>query len=229
MKTSFAKYLLMAVAGVILVCSCEDGVSYAELRKREKKQVQAFLQKGVHIEDEVSGRVVLDVPAPIKVISEEEFDAAGNVTDYDQNEYVLFSGSGVYMQILRKGPGQPIAEGEKATVISRYIEYNIATDTIKSLNNSLSNEPYPEVMLVTNTGGLFTASFVSGVMATLYQSNQVPSGWTFPFPYINIGRQDSEDSEIALVRLIVPSTEGQSDAYTNTYPCFYEISYQAAR
>ena len=84
-------------------------------------------------------------------------------------------------------------------------------------------------MTVVNTGGTFTASFLSGLMCSIYQSASVPTGWLVPLTYINIGRQDRPDQEVALVRLIVPSTQGQSDANNNVYACFYEITYQRGR
>ncbi|MBR1387523.1 MAG: DUF4827 domain-containing protein [Alloprevotella sp.] len=229
MRNLFTKYLFPIVAVIVLLSSCTKEISYAEMRKRERKQIEAFIQNGVTVYDEISGRNILHVPGPIKAISEIEFENNGQQTDIESNEYVLFAGSGVYMQIVRKGTGSKIENGQSATVLCRYTEFNIAADTIISMNNNLTNETRPEVLSIQNTLGLFTGSFVSGVMKTLYASPTVPSGWLFPFPYINIGRQDSEDAEIALVRLIVPSTEGQSDAYTNTYPCFYEISFERGR
>ena len=56
-----------------------------------------------------------------------------------------------------------------------------------------------------------------------------PSGWLTPLTYIRLGRETAADEHIALVRLIVPSTEGHNDANTNVYACFYEISYMRSR
>ena len=56
----------------------------------------------------------------------------------------------------------------------------------------------------------------------------VPNGWLTPLSFVRIGRQTSDEG-IAKVRLILPHSEGQSDATTNVYPCFYEISYQEMR
>ena len=41
--------------------------------------------------------------------------------------------------------------------------------------------------------------------------------------------QESEDEGIAKVRLIVPHSEGQTEAASNVYPCFYEITFQKMR
>ena len=59
-------------------------------------------------------------------------------------------------------------------------------------------------------------------------STAVPKGWIVPLSYVNIGRQNDEEG-IALVRLIVPHSEGTAAATSNVAPFFYEISYQQMR
>lgn len=221
--------LLFVFATVVIFTACDEDETYSDKRKREKKQVEAFLKKGVTIYDADQSQVLLHVPADIKVISEEEFYANDSVTNVDANEYVLFKKTGVYMQIVRKGPGKKLQEGESTTILNRFTEYNIAADSISCTNKILPYETMEDKMTVVNTGGTFTASFLSGLMFSIYQSASVPTGWLVPLSYINIGRQDAPDQEVALVRLIVPSTQGQSDANNNVYACFYEISYQRGR
>lgn len=221
-------FLLVAILGGIF-CSCGDDDSYAERRKRERAQIQSFLRNGCQVKQTDGDGYLLDVPGNIKVISEGEFYKNDSTTDVSKNEYVLFSGSGVYMQIVRKGTGEKLGEGKSATIINRYYEYNIAADSLQSTNSTLNYEASPDIMTVRNTYGVFTASFESGLMSTLYNSKTVPSGWLIPLTFIRLGRQIGEDDEIAKVRLIVPSTEGQSDMLTNIYPCFYEITYQRGR
>lgn len=211
------------------LCSCEDEDTYAEMRKTERAQISNFLNYGTRIVDEESGDVTLEVKAPIKVISENEFYANDTTTNVDENEYVLLSGSGIYMQILREGTGERLQDGESATVICRHTEFNIAADSIQSTNaQSATTEIYPDRMTVQKNYGTITASFSSGLMHQLYGSS-VPSGWILPLQFIKLGRQSSEDGEVAKVRIIVPSTEGQSDAMNNVYPCFYEITYTRGR
>ena len=221
--------LLFVFASVVIFTACDEDETYSDKRKREKKQVEAFLKKGVTVYDADKSQVLLHVPADIKVISEEEFYANDSVTNVDANEYVLFKKTGVYMQIVRKGPGKKLQEGESTTILNRFTEYNIAADSISCTNKILPYETMEDKMTVVNTGGTFTASFLSGLMFSIYQSASVPTGWLVPLSYINIGRQDAPDQEVALVRLIVPSTQGQSDANNNVYACFYEISYQRGR
>ncbi len=209
--------------------SCEDEETYADRKERERSQINSFLSNGVLVLDDETGDTLLYVKKGINVISESTFYANDSTTNVENNEYVLFSGSGVYMQIVRKGVGKKLEHGESATILMRYTEFNVAADSIQSSNRSITYEPYPEIMTCQNSYGLFTGSFVSGLMMTLYQSASVPSGWLIPMQFVRIGRQIAADDDIALVRLIVPSTEGQSDALSGVYPCFYEISYQKSR
>ena len=229
MRHKFCLLLFFVAALSVVLQSCDDDDSYAERRKRERNQVSAFLSKGLNIIDKESGDTLVSVSPNINVISEAQFYAQDSTTDVSKNEYVLFSGSGVYMQILRKGSGEILGEGKSATIINRYYEYNLATDSLQSTNISILYETLPDMMTCQNNYGVFTASFTSGLMSSLYNTKSVPSGWLIPLKFIRLGRQDSEQEEIAKVRLIVPSTEGQTDAYDNTYPCFYEISYQRGR
>lgn len=221
--------LLLAACALTSFTACDDDDTYADRRKRENSQINAFLSKGATVRDQDGDVVLLDVPGHIKVISEAQFYANDSTTDVEQNEYVLFKGSGLYMQIVRKGTGKTLGEGETARVICRYYEYNIAADTLQSTNNVLAYETTPDIISCANNYGTITASFTSGLMKTIYGTTSVPSGWITPLRFIRLGRQTTADDEIALVRLIVPSTEGQSDALQQTYPCFYEISYMKSR
>lgn len=228
MRTNILSLIIATVVVGLMVTSCNDDDTYADRRDREQKQITSFLQKGVKVySDEADSTVLLDVPGDIKVISTEEFYRNDSTTDVSKNEYVYFNETGVYMQIVRKGSGKKIAEGERATVVCRYIEYGIASDTILSTNRSIYTETMPDILECNNNLGVYSAVFTSGIMKSVYNSSTVPSGWLEPLPYINIGRQSAEG--VALVRLIVPSTRGTETAYSNVYPCFYEISYQRGR
>ena len=230
MKWNKLYTLLIVMLSITTVfTACDEDETYSDKRKREKKQVETFLKNGITVYDADQTQMLLHVPADIKVISEEEFHANDSMTNVDANEYVLFKKTGVYMQIVRKGPGQKLQEGESTTILNRFTEYNIAADSISCTNKILPYETMEDKMTVVNTGGTFTASFLSGLMCSIYQNASVPTGWLVPLTYINIGRQDRPDQEVALVRLIVPSTQGQSDANNNVYACFYEITYQRGR
>lgn len=170
----------------------------------------------------------------IKVISEAEFYAQDSTTNVEENEYVLFGSSGIYMQIVRKGAGERIGNGETKRLVCRYYEYNILGDSLQTANNVLYWSTTPDIIDVSNNSGTITASFNTtvnggGAMYQIYKNVSVPNGWLVPLNYVKVGRQTSPDEGIAKVRLIVPHSEGQNDATTNVYPCFYEITYQEMR
>ena len=226
-KFFFFPLLLLALAAVCP--SCDDDETYADMRKREDKQIKAFLNKGTQVKDDDSDNLLLDVPAPIKVITENEFYSNDSTTDVSKNEYVKFDKSGVYMQIVEKGTGSRLAEGETKEIITRHIEFNIAADSVQTTNVPSSFEWRYDVMACTNSYGTYSATFTRdlGVMRTSYNSAAVPAGWLIPLKYINLARtMDGPDARLAKVRLIVPSSQGQANASANVYPCFYEIIYQ---
>lgn len=225
-----ARLLLLIFAIAPALQSCEEEDSYAKERKRERKQIMAFIKKGVQVKDPDGIDYLLNVPGPFKIISEEEFYANDSTTDVEKNEFVLFSGSGVYMQIVRKGSGEKIKDGEQLPIICRYTGFNIATDSIE-IENYLTPEERqkPDIMTVENHSGSYTARWITGWMKSWTGSQSVPNAWTMPFPFIKIGRLESGDDEIAKVRLVIPSTEGHEKALNSIYPCFYEITYQRGR
>jgi hypothetical protein len=231
-RTKIYKFIgLSLFAGMLTpaFCSCEDEDTYAEMRKTEGAQISNFLNNGTRVVDKETGDVTLEVKGPIKVISESDFYANDTTTNVAENEYVLLAGSGVYMQIVREGTGERLQDGESATVICRHLEFNIAGDSIQSTNaQSAATEIYPDRMTVQKNYGTITASFTSGLMSSLYGPS-VPSGWILPLQFIKLGRQSDPNAEVAKVRLIVPSTEGQKDAMNGVYPCFYEITYTKGR
>ena len=208
-KTFFA---LMSVVLLVLSTGCNHVETYAEQMEKENNAINRFIQK-----------------RGIKVISETEFAQQNYTTDISKNEYVLIKSSGVYMQVIRKGCGEKIKDGETSTVICRFTERNIMTDTT-TLDNAISNYyvTLPEKMSVKNTSGTFTASFdtSSSLMYQAYSSASVPAGWLTPMPYIYIGRPKTADEEIAKVQLIVPHSQGQSYASSQVIPFFYTITYE---
>lgn len=205
MKKIFSS-LCALVACVCLFQACDDTETYAEMKEKERKAIDAFIKS-----------------EGINVISFEQFCAQDSTTDVDKNEYVLFKDKGVYMQLVRKGVGEPLADGERAEINVRYLEVNIKEGD--TLTGNLYDASNPDVMTIENKGGSYSGSFTSGYMYSVYGS-PVPSGWMMPFPYIRLRFMLSEFPK---VRLIVPHSEGQSTASSYVYPCFYEITYQKAR
>jgi hypothetical protein len=202
---------LVVVVALAIMAGCNKHETYADQKKKETAAIQKFI-----------------ADSTIHVISEADFKANNNTTDVSKNQYVLFESTGVYMQIVRKGCGEPIKKGETATVLCRFKETNLLTDSLQLTNNVLYYASLVDKLTVSNTSGSFTASFVSGnsVLASAYGSTSVPSGWLVPLSYINVGRPSKAGEETAKVRLIVPHTQGQAYATQNVYPCYYEITYE---
>ena len=204
-------FLIAMLAVILAFDSCSKGETYADQLDREKKAISKYIIKH-----------------GINVITEDAFEKQDFTTDTTKNQYVLFKNTGVYMQIVDKGTGSPIKQGETATVLCRFREDNVLRDTLQLTNNILYYGRWVDKMSVTNTSGTYTASFdpSSSVMYNIYKTASVPSGWLVPLPYIKIGRITSATSTLAHVKLIVPSQQGQIDASSNVYPCFYDITYQ---
>ncbi len=205
--------LLAAISVAVSISSCSDSETYADQKKRERSAINKYISEN-----------------NIKVLSEAEFNSNGQVTDTAKHEYVYLNNSGCYLQIIRKGCGEKLKDGETATILCRYQEYNLLTDSLQSSNMIGYYISVVDKMNVTNTSGTFTGTFKAGesLMYTLYGSGSttVPSGWLVPLTYINIGRQDSEDNEIARIRIIVPHTQGHAYATQGVYPCLYDLTYE---
>ena len=210
MKT--LKFLALTLIAIVALASCSDSETYADMKKKERSAINRYIAN-----------------QKIKVISEDVFNAQNQTTNVDKNEWVLFDGTGVYMQIVREGCGKKLESGKTEKVLCRFNEYNILeSDSTLQCSNIYSYLWEVEKMTVKNTSGTFSGTFdkESSLMYNTYSSTAVPSGWLVPLTYIKLGRPASETDEIAKVKLIVPHSMGQSNASQNVYPCMYEITYQ---
>lgn len=203
-------FLLLLSATAFTACSNDE--TYADQVKRERSAISAYI-----------------ADSGVNVISEETFRSQNYTTDTAKNQFVLFESNGLYMQIVRKGTGKPIASGESVRILCRYTERNLLTDSIQ-VSNTISPYyyRYVEVMNVTNNSGTFSGSFEQGtsLMYAFYSSTAIPSGWLAALPYLNFDRYINDNSEIAKVRLIVPHDIGQSYASSGVYPCLYDITFE---
>ena len=205
MKKVSLSFLLLLALGLVFQ-SCKKSKTYAEMLKEEREAIQNF------IEDQ-----------KIKVITAAQFYAQDSTTNVAENEYVLFKDNGVYMQIVNKGGGEKIPEGVRVDILSRFVEVKISTrDTL--LMNPVYGYEDPEEWSCTKRGTSLSGTFTQGYMTTY--GNSVPTGWLIPLSYVNLGRNTAN---LAKVKLIVPSKQGQHDAAYYVYPCFYELSYQLVR
>lgn len=216
-----------------LFASCNNDETYADQKEKERKAVNAFIKRAPQLLMGAGSDTLLFNEKAMKVISQKQFEAQDSMTNVEENEYVLFENSGVYMQIVRKGEGQKLRHGESGVLACRYWEYDILGDSLLSTDINTTYSVAPEYIDVSNNSGTFTASFNTtiypggGAMYRLYQKQDVPEGWTVPLTYIRPGRQD--EAGIAKVRLVVPHSQGTSTATQNVSPMFYEITYQRLR
>ena len=214
--------ILMLLTTVLLSTSCEKYETYGDKKAKEREAINKFITR-----------------EEIKVITESEFKAKGETTDTAANEFVKLERTGVYMQIVRKGCGKQLESGMVVTLLCRFLEYNILTDSVlvcnsqpfyyysASLKQYIDASQYVDKMSVSRSGTTITASFVEGMMLTFHSTTtSVPTGWLVPLNYVNVGRPENETDEISKVRLIVPHSQGTADASASVYPCFYEITHE---
>lgn len=217
-KFSYIVALLMAV---VIFASCDNYETYSDMKKKEQEAIEAYIaQEG------------------IEVIDQSTFEAQGNKTDLERNQYVKFTRNGVYMQVIREGCGSVLEEGKTVNILCRFQEQNIKTGEIVVRNDvhaSLSSMGSIDVsqildkMSVLRNGTTITASFVDGMMYRYHGSASVPGGWLVPLNYVKVGRPEQEGEETAKVRLIVPHSQGTADASSSVTPYFYEITYERER
>lgn len=210
--------LLVAVASLQLM-SCRKYETYTELKEKEMTHIERFIDNGG-----IDGR-------PIKVITEAEFYAQDSTTNVEENEYVLFKSTGVYMQIVRKGEGRAQRSGENRNYLARYVEVSVAKGDTMTMNLYETN---PESMTIKRVDDTFSGTFTNGVMLRTYggssstaysyyyySTSTFPEGWLLPFSYITPGRPNDK---AAKVRLILPHDSGTQSAQQQIYAAFYEIT-----
>lgn len=199
-------YILILVA--VALTSCNDYETYGDKKEKERNAISKFIADSAFV-----------------VISEDQFVKNGYKTDLDHHEFVKLDKSGVYMQIVRGGCGDILADGESTNIVCRFREKDIINDTLQAHNDVTVYAGIPDIMQIARKGGTYTASFTSGVMYSVYGAS-VPAGWLVPLPYIKIGRPQSMEEECSKVRLIVPHSQGHSTATSYVKPYYYVITYE---
>ena len=164
MKKTYS--LLLLLCAILFLTSCNKGETYSDLKEAERDAINRFISK-----------------KGITVIDEEKFASQNETTDLDKNEFVYLNKSGVYMQIVRKGCGEKVKDGESLEILCRFSEYNIKEDVLLVRNDIpyyvvVSNTLYdyssaPDKMSVERMGSSFTGSFVSGAMSLYHTSAAV--------------------------------------------------------
>ena len=199
-------YVIIVMTAVLV--SCNDYETYGDKKEKERNAISKFI-----------------ADSSITVISEDQFNQQGYTTNLARNEFVKLDKSGVYMQIVRDGCGDILADGESTNIVCRFREKDIINDTLQAHNDVTAYAGIPDIMQIARKGGTYTASFTSGVMYSVYGAS-VPAGWLVPLPYIKIGRPQSMEEECSKVRLIVPHSQGHSTATSYVKPYYYVITYE---
>ena len=202
---------LLSLSCLVALVACNDYETYGEKKDKERDAINQFISDSA-----------------IVVINEAQFHSQDNTTNLERNEFVYLDNSGVYMQIVRKGCGTPLADGESTVLLVRFLE-RCLQDTLAVYNDAT---PWaPDYMSITRSGSTYSATFTSGQWHNVYASSYngtatVPNGLLVPFPYIKVGRPRTADDEIAKVRLIVPHSQGHTMASSYVYAYYYEITYE---
>lgn len=202
---------LVALLCLASFTACNDYETYGEKKDKERDAINQFIADSL-----------------IVVINEAQFRSQDSTTNLERNEFVYLDNSGVYMQIVRRGCGKPIADGESAVLLVRYYE-ECLQDTLYSYNEY--NPFTPDYMTVSRSGSTYSGTFTSGQWYSRYASSYngtatVPNGLLVPFPYINVGRPRKADDEIAKVRLIVPHSQGHTLATSYVRAYYYEMTFE---
>jgi hypothetical protein len=202
------KLLYVFIVMTAVLASCNDYETYGDKKEKERNAISKFI-----------------ADSSITVISEDQFNQQGKTTNLARNEFVKLDKSGVYMQIVRGGCGDILADGETTNIVCRFRERDILNDTLQAYNDVSAYAGIPDIMHISRTGGTYTASFTSGVMYSFYGAS-VPAGWLVPLPYIKVGRPQSMEDECSKVRLIVPHSQGHSTATSYVKPYYYIITFE---
>ncbi len=189
--------------------ACNNDKTYAEMKEEERECITRYIEK-----------------QDIEVITMEQFFEQDTTTDVSKNQYVLFPDKGVYMQVEERGTGDELEENRRYEILVRYSEYRIYSNGTDTIQTSNKTSAYPDEFQVTKSNNSYSASFSKGVMYSFYGPS-VPSAWLLPLEYVKVW--NVADETRARVKLIVPHSEGQSDASMYVYPCLYEITYQLPR
>ncbi|MBO4564691.1 MAG: DUF4827 domain-containing protein [Bacteroidaceae bacterium] len=208
-------WALVALCGMTMLVSCDNGETYADMKEREKNAINRFITDN-----------------NIKVINYEQFVAQDSTTNVEENEFVLFNEDGIYMQIEARGEGKSMIEMAKEqssdstiskTILCRFFEYDIEGGDTITTNKYSSSIVDKMLVKYIHRSRRYQASFTEGRMVEKYRSSVVPQGWIKPLDYIRLTRNAGK---IAKIRIIVPHSSGTSNASGYVLPMYYEISYQ---
>ena len=217
----FSLAIIACVVTPMSFLSCNDGETYAEMKEKEKKAINRFIDDN-------------DIVGKINVISESQFYEQDSTTDVTKNEFVRFNDSGIYLQIVRKGEGQTIDEmacempdsSISKVILCRFMEYDIENSDTTYTNFFTSAIVDKMLCTYKHVAKTYTATFTEGYMKSYYSSTMVPTGWLKPLDFVRLSRYAGRQ---AYVKVIVPHSSGTSNAINYVLPYYYEISYELGK
>ena len=122
-------YTLLALTTLFSTTACNDYETYGELKEKERDNIEQFINDSSFV-----------------IIGEDQFHSQGDMTIGDK-QFVRLTKSGVYMQIVRKGCGEKIKDGESLSINCRFWEISIQ-DFIEGLMLNQYGSSVPEAWLV---------------------------------------------------------------------------------
>lgn len=203
----FNRIIILLISLItISLTACDKTVTYADLLDQERKSISKFLKYGgIYTEELPSDTSLIKVSGTRNVISTK-------VPFYElEND--------VYMQVIDKGNGRTIKEGER--VYFRFLRVNL---------NTWATAPYDIKMFDLNDGGVgnyyypdineYCFDYVKDYNVPMSQYYDFGLGIEYPLAHLY---------DRAKVYLILPSKVGFSESVSSVVPYLYYIEYTIAK
>lgn len=208
MKTKiFNRVIILLISLItISITACDKTVTYADLLDQERKSISKFLKYG--------GIYTEELPADTSKI---KVSGTRNAISTKVPFYELEND--VYMQVIDKGNGRIINEGER--VYFRFLRVNL---------NTWATAPYDIKMFDLNNGGVgnFYYPDINEYCFDYVKDYNVPMSQYYDFG-LGIEYPLAHLYDRAKVYLILPSKVGFSESVSSVVPYLYYIEYTIAK
>lgn len=208
MKTKIFNRVIIHLISLITISltACDKTVTYADLLDQERKSISKFLKYG--------GIYTEELPADTSKI---KVSGTRNAISTKVPFYELEND--VYMQVIDKGNGRTINEGER--VYFRFLRVNL---------NTWATAPYDIKMFDLNNGGVgnFYYPDINEYCFDYVKDYNVPMSQYYDFG-LGIEYPLAHLYDRAKVYLILPSKVGFSESVSSVVPYLYYIEYTIAK
>lgn len=208
MKTKIFNRVIILLISLITISltACDKTVTYADLLDQERKSISKFLKYG--------GIYTEELPADTSKI---KVSGTRNAISTKVPFYELEND--VYMQVIDKGNGRTINEGER--VYFRFLRVNL---------NTWATAPYDIKMFDLNNGGVgnFYYPDINEYCFDYVKDYNVPMSQYYDFG-LGIEYPLAHLYDRAKVYLILPSKVGFSESVSSVVPYLYYIEYTIAK